>query len=82
MTYYIADRYPSLIPEQYHDIIKALLTRLHAIQPLSLSCPLPSDPASGNVNPGVARLLSRSDISEEWRNALIHKEALYVHHLK
>ena len=66
ITFYIAERYPNLIP---NDRVPALLKELHTVNFFSLS--FTKRPRT--AKPVVLQLLARQDISDRYRKALEYK---------
>ena len=77
ITYFLCKRYPQLSPSPYRKIIARLLKDLHAIQYLSLSFSSAEKRAEG-ITIAIDKLLGRSDLSDEYRAALVFKRQLYV----
>jgi hypothetical protein len=76
ITTFLTKKYPGLVPEAYSESILALLTELHEIQPFSLCVSQIYNTPEGVRNVGLDYLLSRSDISDEYRRALQFKSQL------
>jgi hypothetical protein len=71
-TYFLAERYPSLIPAAHDAQIRQLLRDLHALNYFSLSFPGRPHIAKG-FEAAVLRRLEDPDISERYRKALEFK---------
>lgn len=76
ITYAIASRYPSLLPQEHENEIKSLIRTLHDINFFSLIFAGKPEMQLGNL-----ALLERKlgeDISEKYRKAIEHKIQRYV----
>ncbi len=72
ITYFIADRYPSLLPTENKDQIRELLNELHDVNYFSLS--FGSKPAAAKAQKiAVEQKLAQPGISEKYRKALEYK---------
>lgn len=72
ITYFIAERYPSLLPEEKRDQIIELLNELHDINYFSPS--FGSKPAAAKAQKAaVEEKLAQPGISENYRKALEYK---------
>jgi hypothetical protein len=72
ITYYFCDVYTHLAPQPHYNTIVKLLKQLHQIQYLSLSFSPQQQRAKG-ISIAIEKLLERSDISKEYRQALEYK---------
>ena len=72
MTFYMASRYPDLIPSEHEAQIRQLLIDLHALNYFSLSFPGRAHIAQGFAD-AVSRRLEDPDISDRYRKALEFK---------
>jgi hypothetical protein len=72
MTFYMASRYPDLIPRAHEVQIRQLLIDLHALNYFSLSFPGRPAVAQG-FKDAVLRRLAGPDVSDRYRKALEYK---------
>ena len=72
MTFYMASRYPDLIPSAHEAQIRQLLLDLHALNYFSLSFPGREHVAQG-FREAILRRLAKPDISDRYRKALEYK---------
>ena len=72
ISYYICDRYPSLLPATHKEEIAKLLHDLHDINFFSLSFEKGPPVAHGN-RAAVMALLAKPGISPQYEKALKHK---------
>ncbi|KAK5033476.1 hypothetical protein LTS07_003780 [Exophiala sideris] len=72
ITYWLAEKYPQLIPAEHKDEIRQYLKDLHALNYFSLSFPGRAEVAQGFEN-GVNRRLADPNISDQYRKALEFK---------
>ncbi|OAQ63291.2 hypothetical protein VFPPC_09157 [Pochonia chlamydosporia 170] len=79
ISYHICQYYPHLLPSPHERLIRRTLTQLHDIQALPLSV---SAEDRGHTIPceAVDELLSKSDISSEYRAALEFKKEFHQEH--
>jgi glutathione S-transferase len=73
ITFFLAERYPSLIPESHKKEITKLLVDLHALNYFSLSFPGREHVAEGFKQNVFKRLAADADISPRYRDALTYK---------
>lgn len=72
ITYFLASKYPNLIPDAHADKIKRLLTDLHSIHFFSVS--FDKLPFVGTNNlAGVRKRLEDPTVSDHYRKLLEHK---------
>ncbi|KAH8649043.1 hypothetical protein BX600DRAFT_474402 [Xylariales sp. PMI_506] len=82
ISYWFCEVYPRLLPEERKTQIQGYLSRIHAIEGLSLSAAKPDDPEEDiEENPAISEILARTDISDEYRKALEHKRIVDHSHM-
>lgn len=73
ITWYLCERYPSLLPSQHAETIKRLVTKLHEISFYSLS--FGNMPARGlAIQDKIDETLKDPSISDRYRKALLYKK--------
>ena len=72
MTYYMAERYPGLVPDAHESQIRQFLGDLHALNQFSLAFPGRDRIAQG-FQDNVLRRLADRNISDRYRKALEFK---------
>lgn len=72
ITNHLCERYPSLVPAEHEQTIRALLDELHEISYVSLSFK-PEDRRVEGIEEAVNEILNRPDISDKYRQALHRK---------
>lgn len=72
ITWYIAERYPSLVPAEHKEEINRLMRELHAVNYFSLSLgEKPHVPAAGKAM--IVQLMENPGTSQRYRDALAYK---------
>ena len=72
ITWYVADRYPSLVPANHKDEIDRFLRDLHALNYFSLSFEgKPHAPAA--MKAAILKLMADPKTSQQYRDALAYK---------
>lgn len=77
MTFYMASKYPELMPVAHEKQIRQLLIDLHALNYFSLSFPGRMDVIQGIVD-SIKTRLEDPTISNRYRKALEFKLSMYV----
>lgn len=73
ITYFIADRHPSLLPSEKEEAIRKLMSDLHAINFFSLTFTDKPQMQQQSASFLEAKLSTESDMSEQYRKAIQNK---------
>ena len=72
ITYYLAERYPGLIPQTHKDVITVLLNELHDVWYVSLSFTAAEGRGAGIVRQ-IKEIMAQPTTSESYKEALQKK---------